>query len=102
MTNAERALDACADPTRRAILLSLRAGPQAVGALADPLPVSRSAVSQHLKVLAEAGLVRATAAGTRRLYRIDTDGFGELRAWFDQFWDDALDAFARHVEEDTR
>jgi DNA-binding transcriptional ArsR family regulator len=95
-------LDVCADPTRRAVLLSLRDGPRAVGAIAEGLPVTRSAVSQHLKVLAGAGLVRSTADGTRRLYRIDPDGFGELRSWFDQFWDDALTAFARHAEEEPR
>ena len=100
MTNADAALAACADPTRRAVLLALRGGPRSVGAIADQLPVTRSAVSQHLKVLADAGLVRATPDGTRRLYRIDPDGFAALRAWFDQLWDDVLDAFARHVEED--
>jgi DNA-binding transcriptional ArsR family regulator len=102
MANAERVLDVCADPTRRAVLVSLRAGPRAVGEIANGLPVTRSAVSQHLKVLAEAGLVRSTADGTRRLYRIDLDGFAELRSWFDQFWDDVLDAFSRHAEEDRQ
>lgn len=99
MANVDAVLDACADPTRRALLLALRDGPQPVGAIADTVPVTRSAVSQHLKVLAEAGLVRCTPDGTRRLYRIDPDGFSSLRRWFDQFWDDALDAFARHVKE---
>ena len=102
MANAEQMLDVCADPTRRAVLLTLRSGPQAVGSIADGLPVTRSAVSQHLKVLADAGLVRSTADGTRRLYRIDPDGFAELRSWFDQFWDDALGAFAGHAEGDSR
>lgn len=93
-----KALAVCADPTRQAVLIALRHGPRSVGEIADGLPVSQSAVSQHLRVLREAGLVRSEAAGTRRLYSVDLDGLGELRAWFDRFWDDALEAFARHVE----
>jgi DNA-binding transcriptional ArsR family regulator len=92
------ALAVCADPTRQAVLTALRHGPRSVGEIAQGLPVSQSAVSQHLRVLREAGLVRSEAAGTRRLYSVDLDGLGELRAWFDRFWDDALDAFAHHVE----
>jgi len=95
-------LDACADPTRRSVLMALRAGPLAVGAIAAGIPVTRSAVSQHLKVLTSAGLVQSTADGTRRIYRVDPDGFTELRGWFDQFWDDALSAFADHVEETSK
>lgn len=90
---------ACADPTRRAVLASLRDGPRPVGDIAAGLPVTQSAVSQHLRVLREAGLVSVTPQGTRRLYQIDLDGLGELRAWFDRFWDDALTAFAKHAEE---
>jgi DNA-binding transcriptional ArsR family regulator len=97
MTNSN-ALAVCADPTRQAVLTALRHGPRSVGEIADGLPVSQSAVSQHLRVLREAGLVRAQAAGTRRLYSVDLDGLGELRAWFDRFWDDALEAFTHHVE----
>ena len=76
----------------------LRAGPQSVGALARGLPVSRPAVSQHLKVLKAAGLVTDRAEGARRVYYIDPDGLGELRRWLDQFWDDALEAFRREAE----
>lgn len=100
MTNTDQTLAACAEPTRRAILLALRDGPRNVGELASGLPVTRSAVSQHLKVLSDSGLVRCTTAGNRRLYRLDPHGFSTLRAWFDQFWDDALTAYTRHVEED--
>src|ERR1700733_198802 len=91
------ALAALADPTRRAVFESLRAGPAAVGAIAARLPVSRPAVSQHLKALKEAGLVADRAEGTRRVYYIDPDGLGELRRWFDQFWDDALLSFKNEV-----
>ena len=88
------AFSALADPTRRLVFESLLAGPLPVGALAERLPVSRPAVSQHLKVLAEAGLVGMQAQGTRRLYAIRREGLTELRAWLDQFWDDALTRFA--------
>lgn len=76
----------------------LRGGPRAVGELAGDLPVSRSAVSQHLRVLADAGLVRHRSEGTRRLYRVDPDGLAALRAYFDDFWDAALAAFQDHAE----
>ena len=91
-------LDCLADPTRRTIFERLRAGPQSVGVLASGMPVSRPAVSQHLKSLREAGLVRERAAGTRRVYYIDPDGLGELRQWLDGFWTAALDAFKQEVE----
>ncbi|MBU6372538.1 MAG: winged helix-turn-helix domain-containing protein [Alphaproteobacteria bacterium] len=90
-------LDALADPTRRAIFERLGQGPATVGALAAGAPVSRPAVSQHLKVLKEAGLVRDTAQGARRVYAIDPAGIGPLRAWLDRVWDDALAAFADEV-----
>lgn len=83
---------------RRAILERLGRGPQPVGRLAEGLPVSRPAVSQHLKVLKEAGLVQDEAEGTRRIYRIDPAGLGEIRRWLDQFWDDALTAFATEAD----
>jgi DNA-binding transcriptional ArsR family regulator len=83
-------MDALGDPTRRAILEQLRQGPSAVGELARLLPVSRPAVSQHLRVLKEAGLVTDERAGTRRLYRADPRGLEELRAYFDRFWGDTL------------
>ena len=92
------ALAALADPTRRRIFERLRSGPQAVGALARRMPVSRPAVSQHLKVLKEAGLVADRPEGTRRVYYIDPDGLGALRAWVDQFWDRALENFQAEVE----
>src|SRR5437870_246979 len=93
------ALEALADPTRRRVFERLRGGPQAVGRLAEGLPVSRPAVSQHLKVLKEAGLVTEEPDGTRRIYRIDPHGLGQLRAWLDQFWEMALDAFKAEAEK---
>ena len=93
----QRALYSISDSTRRSVLECLRSGPQSVGAIAAGLPVSRPAVSQHLKVLKEAGLVKDRPEGTRRVYYIDPDGLGELRRWLDQFWDDALTSFAKEV-----
>ncbi|MEA1672375.1 metalloregulator ArsR/SmtB family transcription factor [Nitrospirillum sp. BR 11163] len=94
----EQALTALADPTRRAVFERLRAGPQPVGELARHLPISRPAVSQHLKVLKDAGLVTDRAEGTRRIYHVDPHGLGALRRWLDQFWETALDAFAAEAE----
>jgi DNA-binding transcriptional ArsR family regulator len=94
------ALLALADPTRRQVFEHLREGPRAVGEIAAEMPVSRPAVSQHLRVLKEAGLVTDEARGTRRVYRIDPNGLGELRHWLDGFWDDALQAFQAHVDGD--
>jgi DNA-binding transcriptional ArsR family regulator len=91
-------LTALADPTRRAVFERLRHGPASVGEVAATLPVSRPAVSQHLKVLKGAGLVIDRPDGTRRVYYIDPDGLGELRRWIDQFWDDALEAFRKEVD----
>jgi len=85
-----QAMNALGDPTRRAIFEQLRQGPSAVGELARLLPVSRPAVSQHLRVLKGAGLVTDEKAGTRRLYRVDPRGLEELRAYFERFWGDAL------------
>src|SRR5246127_2039106 len=92
------ALSALADPTRRRVSERLKDGPHAVGTIARGLPVSRPAVSQHLKVLKEAGLVSDRPEGPRRVYYIDPDGLGALRRWLDQFWDEALAAFATEVE----
>jgi DNA-binding transcriptional ArsR family regulator len=78
---------------------SLRSGPRAVGDIARGMPVSRPAVSQHLKVLKEAGLVTDRAEGTRRVYYIDPNGLAALRAWLDQFWDQALGAFQAEAEK---
>ena len=98
MTNASRAMDALGDPTRRTIFERLAARPLTVGQAAAGLPVSRPAVSQHLKVLKDAGLVRDRAEGTRRIYSIDPAGLGPLRAWLDQHWDQALEAFRAEAE----
>ena len=95
----DRALAALADPTRRRVFERLKSGPKPVGTIARGLPVSRPAVSQHLKVLKEAGLVREEAQGTRRIYEIDPKGLGALRAWLDRFWDDALEAFKAEAEK---
>src|SRR6516162_7196256 len=92
------ALAALADPTRRRVFERLRSGPKPVGALARGMPVSRPAVSQHLKALKEAGLVADRPEGTRRVYYIDPHGLAMLRKWLDQFWDDALAAFQAEVE----
>ena len=102
MANADRAFSALYDPTRRAVLERLRAGPRPVGEIARGLPVTRPAVSQHLKVLKEAGLVSDRSEGTRRIYHIDPKGLGAMRAWLDQFWDCALTAFAAEVERSSK
>lgn len=102
MTNEARVFAALHDPTRRAVLDRLRDGPKPVGQIANGLPVSRPAVSQHLKVLKEAGLVDDRSVGTRRIYHIDPKGLGAMRAWLDQFWGAALEAFAAEVERDER
>jgi DNA-binding transcriptional ArsR family regulator len=91
-------MDALGDPTRRAIFERLRSGPLPVVELARAVPVSRPAVSQHLRVLKEAGLVRHHAVGTRRLYEVNPEGFGQVRTGFEEFWTDALDAFKRAAE----
>jgi DNA-binding transcriptional ArsR family regulator len=98
MANAERVFAALHDPTRRAVLERLQDGPKPVGEIARGLPVTRPAVSQHLKVLKEAGLVADRSEGTRRIYHIDPQGLGTMRAWLDQFWEAALDAFAAEIE----
>src|SRR5271169_2634015 len=98
----ETALSALADPTRRRVFERLKSGPQPVGAIARGMPVSRPAVSQHLKILKEAGLVTDRPEGTRRVYYIDPQGLGALRAWLDQFWDQALVAFREEVERGAR
>jgi DNA-binding transcriptional ArsR family regulator len=91
-------LDALGDPTRRAIVERLQEGPRAVGDLASGLPVSRPAVSQHLRVLKEAGLVTERQEGTRRLYRLDPAGLAVLRSYFDRFWETALADFRTAAE----
>src|SRR5438093_10988584 len=96
----QTAMDALGDPTRRTIFERLREGPRAVGELADGLPVSRPAVSQHLRVLKEAGLVAERREGTRRIYRLDPDGLATVRAYFDGFWAQALAAFKEAAERE--
>jgi DNA-binding transcriptional ArsR family regulator len=93
---------ALGDPTRRSVFEELRSGPTAVGELARRLPVSRPAVSQHLRVLKDAGLVRDRAEGTRRLYSLNGDGIAELRDYLDGFWQEALDAFKAAADTDER
>ena len=92
---------ALGDPTRRAILARVAERPQAVGELAREVPVSRPAVSQHLKVLKEAGLVIDQRAGNRRIYRADPDGLDALRAQLDRFWGNALANYKAIVEQST-
>jgi DNA-binding transcriptional ArsR family regulator len=96
------ALATLADPTRRAVFESLQRGPSSVGAIAAGLPVSRPAVSQHLKALKQAGLVNDRPDGTRRVYYIDPHGLGELRRWLDQLWTDALDRFKQELDRTAR
>jgi DNA-binding transcriptional ArsR family regulator len=98
----ENALAALADPTRRHVMETLRSGPRAVGQIARGMTVSRPAVSQHLKVLKEAGLVRDRPEGTRRVYYLDPKGLSALRAWLDQFWDQALVAFQNEAEKSSK
>lgn len=98
MTYQASAFAALADPTRRQIFERLASGPRSVGDIARGMTVTRPAVSQHLKVLKEAGLVTDQKQGTRRLYQVDPAGVAALRAYFDQFWNQALSAFARAAE----
>ena len=100
MAAYQEAFDAFGDPTRRAIVELLADGPRSVGELARQLPVSRPAVSQHLRVLKDAGLVVDRPAGTRRLYRLNPEGVAAMRSYLDRFWDQALVAFAAAVEHD--
>jgi DNA-binding transcriptional ArsR family regulator len=100
-TYGAEALAALGDPTRQAILELLADGPRAVGEIAQQLPVSRPAVSQHLRVLKEAGLVTDRQEGTRRLYQLDPNGADAVRAYVDRLWSRALIAFKSAVENDT-
>ncbi len=98
-TYQEVQLDALGDATRRAILARLLSGPLPVGELAKDFPVSRPAISQHLRLLKQANLVIDLPSGTRRVYQINAEGFNSLREYFDQFWTRALDSFKTKVEE---
>lgn len=100
-TYQSTAFDALGDGTRRAILLRLRGRPQAVGELARAFPVSRPAISQHLRILKDAGLVTDRAVGTRRVYTVHPEGLQALREFLDQFWTDALAAFQAQVEAEA-
>lgn len=102
MTNHETVLTALADPTRRAIFERLAERPTTVGELARGLPISRPAVSQHLKVLKNAGLVSDQPHGTRRLYAVDPAGLGAVRDYFDRFWRDSLEAFRAAATQPTQ
>ena len=102
MTNSSAAFAALAEPMRTAIVERLAERPMAVGELAALLPVSRPAVSQHLKILKQAKLVRDHAEGTRRIYAIDPAGLGQIRAWLDCFWDQSLAAFAAAAEREDK
>jgi DNA-binding transcriptional ArsR family regulator len=93
--------DALGDPTRRAIVACLAERPRAVGELADELPITRPAVSQHLKVLKQAGLVTDRAAGTRRVYRLSAEGLGALRDQLETYWSRALDGYQDVAEQDV-
>jgi DNA-binding transcriptional ArsR family regulator len=95
-------MDALGDPTRRAVLERLRRGPSAVGAIASHLPVSRPAVSQHLRVLKEAGLVTDRQEGNRRIYSVDPDGLADLRRYLEGLWDDVLLDFKNAAEKEGR
>jgi DNA-binding transcriptional ArsR family regulator len=97
-TNQDRQLDALGDPTRRAVLKLLRDGPMPVTAIANQFPISRPAISQHLRVLKDAGLVTDTAVATQRLYQINPDAFVSLRAYFDDFWSVALSDFKKRAD----
>ena len=99
MATYEAVLDALGDSTRRQILLCLKAGPAAVGELAEQLPVSRPAISQHLGVLRRSALVTFTSQGTRNVYRLDPAGLESLRSWLDDFWTEVLGSFASHVAQ---
>ena len=94
------AIQALGDPTRRTVFELLREGPRSVGDLAGGLPVSRPAVSQHLRVLKDAGLVRERRQGTRNFYSVNGEGLAELREYFEGFWDEALAAFKAAAERD--
>lgn len=97
-TYHEAKLDALGDPTRRAILARLLAGPLPVGELARNFPVSRPAISQHLRILKQANLVLDRAAGARRVYALNVEGFDSLREYFDQFWARGLTSFKQTIE----
>ena len=97
---ADKLFAALADPTRRAVLERIAQRPRTVGAIAAELPVSRPAVSQHLKILKDAGLVVDEARGTSRIYRIDPNGLGPIRRWLDEQWERSLQNFKEIAEQE--
>src|SRR5579875_4206949 len=102
MADQEQVLSALADPTRRAVFELVARQPSAVSEVADALPVSRPAVSQHLKVLKQARLVRDRAEGTRRIYSVDGEGLAAVRAYFEEFWQASLASFREAAERTGR
>lgn len=102
MTNSGAAFAALAEPMRQQIVEHLATRPMSVGDLAEHLPITRPAVSQHLKVLKAAALVRDRAEGTRRVYSIDPAGLGRIRQWLDRHWEKALAAFAAEAEREEK
>lgn len=102
MTHAAMAFEALGDPTRRRVFERVARRPAPVGRIAAGLPVSRPAVSQHLRVLQDAGLVQVRQEGTRRIYALDPRGVRAMHAWLDRFWDDALAAFKTAAEENPK
>jgi DNA-binding transcriptional ArsR family regulator len=98
----ERVIEALSDKTRRDVLARLRKSPASVAEIAAGMPVSRPAVSQHLKVLRDSGLVAYETEGTRNVYRVDVQGLTALREWLDEFWTVALDRYAKFVAEETK
>ncbi len=96
--NVNQVFFALADSTRRAVLEQVRDGPRSVQQIADKLPVSRPAVSQHLKVLKEANLVVENAQGTKRIYQLNPEGWQQLRIYLDEYWESAMLSFKNHIE----
>lgn len=102
MTNAHAVFEALGDQTRRAVFERVAAGPRSVTELAGELPVSRPAVSQHLRALRLAGLVAVRSVGTRRIYRVDPAGVAAIQMWLSRFWADSLESFAAEAERVSR
>ena len=102
MTNRVNPFDALGDPTRRAIFERLAKGPRTVGELAEGFPVTRPAVSQHLRILKDADLIFDRADGTRRYYQVNPAGLEAVRHYLDRFWDRALAAFKKAAEDEAR
>lgn len=102
MVSSEAVLDALGSPTRRAIVRALQEGDVSVGALAAQLPISRPAVSQQLRILEDAALVRHEKQGTKNVYRLDQTGFSVARSWLDAFWSEGLSRFAALAEDTWR